>query len=176
MAHALPPLDTLALEFESLSLDERAFLVIRSEEDLEVCVHFQRKEAPRVWAVWFKLSPEASRQQCSREHLAAVLAAFRVREGHLSSELATRLLTQAAYADEFVRTVGELLGEDAVRESIRSTQTFMENLKEMVRRTVGPGEPAAPKPVVRQVGAIDEAGQGIGSGKGHLRVVRNKDV
>lgn len=133
----IPPVETLLEEFETLSLDERAYVVLRSDEDLEVCIYFQRKDAPKCWSLWFKLSEEASKQHCTRHTLPLVLRAFQVSESAFSKEISTRLLTQAAFADEFVRSVSELLGADAVRESIRSTQVFMDNLRDMVRKTLG---------------------------------------
>jgi len=179
-----PSIETLLEEFESLSLDDKVYLVLRSEEDLEVCIHFLRPEAPRCWAIWYKLSQDASRQQCGRSHFPAVLRAFRVPEGVFIAEMSTRLLTQAAYADEFVRSVGELLGVEAVRESIRSTQNFMDSLKEMVRRTLRPGEEGSagsekPAVNVRHPSALRESKAKEGApasgsaGKGHLRVIRN---
>jgi hypothetical protein len=144
----IPALPNLLEEFESLSLDDAVYFVLRSEEDLEVAVHYQKKNMPLCWSVWFKLSEEASKQTCSRENLPFVLEAFGLTRANVEKEIAGRLLSQAAFADEFVRNVGDLLGQEALRESIRATQLFMESLKEMVIQTVGPSSrPAAePKP------------------------------
>ncbi|MCA2961922.1 MAG: hypothetical protein IOD12_16855 [Silvanigrellales bacterium] len=192
----IPPVDALLEEFETLSLDERVYVVLRSDEDLEVSIHFQRKDAPKCWGIWFKLSEEASRQQCTRQTLPLVLRAFQVSEATFSKEIASRLLTQAAYADEFVRNVSDLLGADAVRESIRSTQMFMENLREMVRKTLGPS-PAeeerstnGPGLNMGSTGKVrgpvslnalnadaksesSSGGHSGSSGKGHLRILRS---
>ena len=182
----VPALSSLLEEFETLSLDERVYLVLRSDEDLEVCFHFQRKDAPKCWSVWYKLSEEASRQQCSRATFPHVLRAFQVPESTFVKDLSGRLLTQAAFADEFVRSVTLLLGADAVRESIRGTQAFMEELRAMVRRTLGAEEGNEPsKDTVK--GARHRGPVSLGSlghdagesnppsgGKSHLRVIRTK--
>jgi hypothetical protein len=174
-----PTIDELLVEFETLSLDERVYLVMRSDEDLEVCIHFQRKDAPKCWSVWYKLSEEASRQQCSRQSFPLVLRAFQVADGTFITELSNRLLTQAAFADEFVRSVSALLGAEAVRESIRATQAFMENLRALVQRTLGPGpgtegaESKITPPRLTTLKSLD-GGTEARPAKGHLRVIRPK--
>jgi hypothetical protein len=157
----IPPIANLLEEFESLSLDESVYMVLRTDENLEVCIHFRKKQAPKCWSIWFKMSEAPSRQQCSREHFPLVLKAFGLQEHVFTKELAGRLLTQAAFADEFVRTVGQLLGQDALRESIRSTQLFMESLKELVRKTVGPGLPDETTPGGAGTGPIPGASTGF---------------
>lgn len=126
-----PTVEELLEEFERLSLDDKVFLEFRSAENLEVSVLFKRAE-PRPWSFWYSVSEEASRQTSTRQHVPMILRAFQVEERLFHKELANCLLLQAAFADEFVREVTEILGPDAVRESIRNTQEFMETLKQSV--------------------------------------------
>lgn len=118
--------------FERTSLDERLHIIMRSEEELDVCVEFNRSDQFKCWSFYFRDAHEESRQRCSRTHAVGVARAFKLSESEVSKELAGLLLTQAAFADQFVREIQELLGVDAVRESIIRTQLFMDALKEAV--------------------------------------------
>jgi hypothetical protein len=118
--------------FERTSLDERLHIIMRSEEELDVCVEFNRSDQFKCWTFYFRDAHEESRQRCSRIHAVEVAHAFKLSESTFSKELAGLLLTQAAFADQFVREIQELLGVDAVRESIMRTQLFMDALKEAV--------------------------------------------
>jgi hypothetical protein len=118
--------------FERTSLDDRLFIVMPSNEELDVCIQFDRKDQFRCWTFFFRDAPEESKQNCSRVHFIDVAKAFQINENELTKELAGHLLTQAAFADQFVREIQELLGEDAVRESIIRTQLFMDALKDAV--------------------------------------------
>lgn len=122
-----PPLDELIREFERLSLDEHLFWQFKNDEDLDVCVSFRRAD-PRPWSVWLKLSPDASRQTCSGTHVIPILNAFRVNENKFGEEISGALLVQAAYADEFIHQVSAIVGDEAVRMSIRETQKFIKEL------------------------------------------------
>lgn len=129
MNHSLP--DMIAA-FERTSMDDKLYIVMRSEEDLEVCVEFNREDQLRCWTFYYKDAKQESRQKCSRAHAAEIARAFKIADGIFARELAGHLLTQAAFADQFVREIQELLGKDAVRESIMSTQLFMDALKDAV--------------------------------------------
>jgi hypothetical protein len=118
--------------FERLSIDDRLHLVLPSLEELDVCIQFDRQDQLRCWTFYFREAKDESSQQCSRAHFVEVARAFQLDESLLAKELAGHLLTQAAFADQFVREVQELLGEDAVRESIVRTQLFMDALKDAV--------------------------------------------
>jgi len=118
--------------FERTSLDEHLYMILRSEEDLDVCVEFNRNDQFRCWSFYFRDASEESKQRCSKTHAVEVARAFKLNDKAFTDELARHLLTQAAFADQFVREVQEFLGVDAVRESIMGTQLFMEALKEAV--------------------------------------------
>jgi hypothetical protein len=122
--------------FERTSMDDKICLIMRSEEDLEVCIEFNREDQFRCWNFYYKEAQQESRQRCSRSHAVDIARAFQLSESALAKELAGHLLTQAAFADQFVREIQELLGEAAVRESIMSTQLFMDALKEAVASTL----------------------------------------
>jgi hypothetical protein len=127
-----PELTTLIDDFERLSLDDRLNFWFTSHDELPVCVRFHRN-AGRNWSIWYPISEQASKQTVSQAHLPRVLDAFGIPETPFMEELGNVLLTQAAYADQFVREVGELLGEESVRKSIRQTQDFMDDFAEMFR-------------------------------------------
>ncbi|MEN9824718.1 MAG: hypothetical protein RI953_463 [Pseudomonadota bacterium] len=118
--------------FERTSLDDRLFIVLKSMEELDVCIEFNRDDQLRCWTLFFREAREESSQKCSRAHFVEIARAFQIDDHTLSNELAGHLLTQAAFADQFVREIRELLGEDAVRESIVRTQLFMDALKDAV--------------------------------------------
>jgi ABC-type iron transport system FetAB ATPase subunit len=84
-----------------------------------------------------------------------VARAFQLDESFLAKELAGHLLTQAAFADQFVREVQELLGEEAVRESILRTQMFMDALKDAVSSALEPK--TQPSPAVNHSNPLETA-------------------
>jgi len=136
------PLQEMIAAFERTSMDDKLCIVMRSEEDLEVCIEFDRADQLRCWTYYYKDAKQESRQRCSRTHAAEIARAFKLSEAAFARELAGHLLTQAAFADQFVREIQELLGKDAVRESIMSTQLFMDALKEAVSSALEkPSEP-----------------------------------
>jgi hypothetical protein len=118
--------------FERTSLDEHLYMIMRSDEELDVCIEFNRNDQFRCWSFYFRDASEESKQRCSKTHAVEVARAFKLNDTAFSNELARHLLTQAAFADQFVREVQELLGVEAVRESIMGTQLFMDALKEAV--------------------------------------------
>lgn len=127
--------------FERVSLDERLHIIMRSEDDLEVCVEFDRADQFKCWTFYFRDAQSESRQKCSRAHAVEVACAFKLNSAAFAKELAGHLLTQAAFADQFVREVQELLGHDAVRESIVRTQLFMDALREAVSSSLEASAP-----------------------------------
>ncbi|MFZ9519497.1 MAG: hypothetical protein ACO3A4_03375 [Silvanigrellaceae bacterium] len=134
--------------FERTSLDDRLFIVIKSMEELDVCIEFNRDDQFRCWTLFFREARDESAQKCSRAHFVEIARAFQLDDTTLANELAGHLLTQAAFADQFVREVRELLGEDAVRESIVRTQLFMDALKDAVSSALDkPTQPVTSKPV-----------------------------
>ncbi|MEY4065813.1 MAG: hypothetical protein RIR26_2021 [Pseudomonadota bacterium] len=131
-------LQTMIDAFERISLDERLHLIITSEEDLQVCIEFNRADQFQCWTFYFRDAREESKRQCSRSHALEVATAFRLSHSEMAKELAGMLLTQAAFADQFVREVEELLGKEAVKESIIRTQLFMDALKDAVSNALTP--------------------------------------
>lgn len=135
-------LQTMIDAFERVSLDERLHLILTSEEELEVCIEFNRSDQFQCWTFYFRDAREESKRQCSRAHAVGVASAFKLSHADLAKELAGMLLTQAAFADQFVGEVEELLGKEAVKESIVRTQLFMDALKDAVANALEPDTPA----------------------------------
>jgi hypothetical protein len=184
-----PELTTLIDEFERLSLDDRLNFWFTSHDELPVCVRFHRN-AGRNWSIWYPISEQASKQTVSQAHLPRVLDAFGVPETPFMEELGNVLLTQAAYADQFVREVGELLGEESVRKSIRHTQDFMDDFAEMFRcangetssgnrRETPPRQTTAATPPARTQKVEEETPPpppcDFASAKQRLRIIKTRD-
>ena len=123
--------------FERLTIDDHAFFVFTNADDLEVHVRFKKSGTIRPWEVWFSLSADASRQSCSAKHFEAVIQAFRINANEVARTFQTHILTQAAFADQFVREVSEVMGPVLLQKSILETQNFMDALSEAVQRTLG---------------------------------------
>jgi hypothetical protein len=132
-----PDMDVLLEEFERMSLDDKVFLDFVSDEELAVRVKFQKCAKGRCWSIWYIANEQASKQKVSRTHFPAVLRAFGVSNTEFEKELGGMLLTQAAYADEFVREVGNLFGSEALQKSILQTQEFMDTFRSAMQRCVG---------------------------------------
>jgi hypothetical protein len=94
-------------EFERLSLDDRIFFRVESEEELEVDILFERDGNARNWSIWYALSEKNSKQTVSKSFLPQVLRAFQVPDTRFYEELSSVLLTQAAFADQFVREIAD---------------------------------------------------------------------
>ena len=172
----LPEFSKLIEEFELLCLDERAFFTVTNASSLQVSIMYVRNEGTKPWTIWFNLSEAPSKQRISRLFLEPTLEAFEVDIRVVSRLVADRLLTQAAYADELVRKVGELLGDDALREAIRSTQMFMENLQSMVSNLLGDGKDAKGDRRPVSLDSFDKETAGGAKGKvHHLRIVKRED-
>ena len=159
----MPNVDLIIEEFERLSLDDKLYLEFNAENELRVSILFKRGE-PRCWSLWYTQSEENSKQNCSRAHLPSVLQGFKVSLNEFTREIASCLLTQAAYADEFVREITRLLGHDAVSQSIRQTQDFMEALQQSVSRMLETNNTPTPLEAVK----LDS----LPNPKGRLRIVK----
>jgi hypothetical protein len=129
----LPEINLILEVFERMSLDEKVYFTFNNEEDIQICILFSKKSDKRNWSIWLALNEQASKQTISITHLRPVLKAFKVNEKGFIKELADVLLLQAAFADEFIRQISELLGENAVQKSILFTQNFMDELSSKVR-------------------------------------------
>lgn len=129
----LPEINSILEVFERMSLDEKVYLTFNNEEDIQVCILFSKKPDKRNWSIWFAVNEQASKQTITNTHLQAVLKAFKILEKVFIREIADVLLFQAAFADEFIRQVTEILGKEAVQKSILSTQIFMDELSSKVR-------------------------------------------
>lgn len=126
----LPSLEELLQEFERMSLDSKLHLDFLNQDELNARVKFERCPNGRCWSIWFVDNEKASKQTVSGVHFPAVLRAFGISSSEFEKELGGMLLTQAAYADEFVREVGNLLGVEALQQSILQTQNFMDSVRE----------------------------------------------
>lgn len=174
--HLTPSLDKLLEEFERLTLDERVYLTFQSDDDLGVCVQYKRIES-KAWSIWYALSQEASKQSCSRQHVPYVLKAFKISERVFQRELTSILLTQAAYADEFVRQITELVGEESVRNSIRETQQFMDTMTKAVAKLLHEESTTRERPTLSEVKLPASPSSGVEAAqekasRGRLRIIR----
>jgi hypothetical protein len=171
-----PEIETILEEFEALSLDDRIYLDFVSDEELPVRVQFLRSAKGRSWSIWYPLSEAASKQTVSRTHFPMVLRAFGVSNTEFEKELGGILLTQAAYADEFVRQVSGLFGAEAVRMSISQTQSFMNELREALPTCSSAECETAPSlsndsPILSVPGTGDSVGNVVDK-KSRFRVVK----
>lgn len=132
----LPEINTILEVFERMSLDDKVYFSFPNEEDIQVCILFNKKPDKRNWSLWFAMNEEASKQTLSVQHLQQVLKAFKISEKVFLKEIADVLLLQAAYADEFIRQISEVLGKEAVQKSILQTQNFMDELAEKIRSLI----------------------------------------
>ena len=129
----LPEISLILEVFERMSLDEKVYFTFDNEEDIQVCILFSKKTDRRNWSIWLALNEQASKQTISITHLRAVLKAFKISEKIFIKEVSEVLLLQAAFADEFIRQITEMLGKEAVQKSILSTQNFMDELSSKVK-------------------------------------------
>ncbi len=132
----LPEIDTILEVFERMSLDDKVYFSFPNEEDIQVCILFNKKPDRRNWSLWLAINEEASKQTLSTNHLRPALKAFKINEKTFLKEIADVLLMQAAYADEFIRQISEVLGKEAVQKSILHTQNFMDELAEKIRSLI----------------------------------------
>lgn len=132
-------LEDIAAEFERLSMDERLRFDVRNSSGIEVILSFRRADA-RPWSLWFAKQEQESKQSCTRAHLAQAAASFALDPSVLSQELCQCLILQAAYAGEFVRQVGQIVGAAELEEGLRRTRDFMDNLSKMVQGAVQANE------------------------------------
>lgn len=148
----LPEIDTILEVFERMSLDDKVYFSFPNEEDIQVCILFNKKPDRRNWSLWLAINEEASKQTLSTNHLRQALKAFKINEKTFLKEIADVLLMQAAYADEFIRQISEVLGKEAVQKSILHTQNFMDELAEKIRSLI-PADAAPSKEDKKQLKA-----------------------
>jgi hypothetical protein len=170
-----PEIEIILEEFEAISLDDRIYLDFVSDEELPVRVQFLRSAKGRSWSIWYPLNEAASKQTVSRIHFPLVLRAFGVSNTEFEKELGGILLTQAAYADEFVRQVSGLFGAEAVRKSISQTQNFMDELREAFPKcsTAESGDlELSNDPTTPSLSGVGDSSGNIADKKSRFRVVK----
>ncbi|BBH52308.1 hypothetical protein [Fluviispira sanaruensis] len=131
-----PEIHNILEVFERMSLDDKAYLTFSNEENMQVCLSYHKQTDQRNWSIWFSVNEEASRQTISVNHLQSVLKAFKVHEDLFITEISGLLLLQTAFADEFIRQMVELFGNEKVQKSILATQNFMDELSIQMRRYI----------------------------------------
>lgn len=136
----LPEINTILEVFERMSLDEKAYFSFNNEEDIQICIMYTKKPDKRNWSIWLALNEQASKQTITINHLRQVLKAFKINESVFIKEFADVLLLQAAYADEFIRQITEVLGKEAVQKSILHTQNFMDELASKIKSLIHENE------------------------------------
>ena len=122
--------------FERLSLDPKLTFFIQSAKGESVRVCFCR-EKKHPWSISVGDHTKETKRQITRHKVKEVLAAVGANLASLEAEIASHLLLQCAFCDHMIRESTELLGADAVRESIYSTQKMMDELTESVLKTLG---------------------------------------
>jgi hypothetical protein len=128
----LPDFNKIIEVFECMSLDNSAYFTFQSEENLKVCIQYEKQQSKNNWSVWIFGHERNSKKIISAQYLKKTLSSFKVIENEFVKELSNMLLFQAAYADEFIRQISDLLGANAVQKSILNTQNFMDELSHSV--------------------------------------------
>jgi len=141
----LPDFKKVIEVFECISLDNNAYFTFMNGDGIKVCIQYEKKSSKKDWAIWFNSHPNNSKQIISSKHLLPVLEAFKIVENDFLLEIANMLLIQAAFADEFIRQITELLGVEAVQKSILSTH-FMDELSKSVDKVIKKETTPAEKP------------------------------
>ncbi|APJ04415.1 hypothetical protein [Silvanigrella aquatica] len=129
----LPEINPILEVFERMTLDDKVYFTFPNEEDIQVCILFNKKTDKRNWSIWLALNEQASKQTITMGYLRETLKAFKINEKVFMKEVADVLLLQAAFADEFIRQVSEILGKEAVQKSILYTQNFMDELTAKIK-------------------------------------------
>ena len=132
----LPEINSILEVFERMSLDEKVYFTFKNEEDIQICIQFLKKTDKKNWSIWYALNEQASKQTITVSYLQSSIKAFKVSEKTFIKEIADVLLLQAAFADEFIRQVTEVLGKEAVQKSILQTQYFMDELTSKIRTII----------------------------------------
>lgn len=120
--------------FECISLDHNAYFTFQNQDNIKVCVQYEKGPSKKDWSIWFDAHENNSKQIISSQHLSVVINAFKIDENNFINEIANVLLLQAAFADELIRQVTELFGKEAVQKSILETQNFMDGLAQSVEQ------------------------------------------
>lgn len=129
----LPEINSILEVFEQMSIDEKAYFSFNNEEEIQVCISFIKKSDKKNWSIWYALNEHASKQTTTLAHLRAALKAFKINEKMFINEISEVLLVQAAFADEFIRQISNILGKEAVQKAILSTQNFMDELSSKIK-------------------------------------------
>lgn len=128
----LPDFKKIIEVFECMNLDNNAFFTFQNQDNLKVCVQYEKKWLKKEWAFWYSDHEANSKQHVSAQHLPSTLSAFKIGEKNFLTEVSNILLVQAAFADEFIRQMKDLFGVEVVQKTILDTQNFMDALKESV--------------------------------------------
>ena len=132
----LPDFKKIIEVFECMSLDNSAYFTFQNQDDLKVCIQYEKKFTKKDWAIWFASHEINSKQIITSQHLSTVIEAFKISESDFLNEISNMLLIQAAFADEFIRQMTNLFGIEAVQKSILSTQNFMDELSQSVEKVL----------------------------------------
>lgn len=130
----LPDFKKIIEVFECISLDNSAYFTFQNQDDIKVCIQYEKKFTKKDWAIWFAAHETNSKQIISSQNLQVVLEVFKIAESDFIHEISNMLLIQAAFADEFIRQITDLFGNKAVQKSILSTQNFMDELSQSVEQ------------------------------------------
>ena len=162
--------------FERLTLDQVLHFFLDTETGERVHVEFCRSDE-KPWTAFLVGHRETSSRTVSRRKIGTVLTALGSSLESLESEVAAHLLMQAGYCDHFIREVGELLGQNAVRQSILGTQRLMDDLATSVKQALGPstgGSAPLPADIEDQVTAGSPSDSATPRGmRTKLRIIRD---
>ena len=136
----LPDFTKIIDVFECMSLDNSAYFTFRDDDDSKICVQFEKISSRNNWKIWYEEKESSSTKLISSYDLRENLLLFNINEDEFLTEISSVLLTQVAFADEFIRQVTELYGQDAIQKSIYDTQTFMEELGQSVEKILNSQE------------------------------------
>jgi hypothetical protein len=121
--------------FETLSLDSSGYWVFENcgeHGENTICIQFKRAQSPKCWSIWIQGLESETKRISGRKNFAECIQGLNLNEQKVISELKAHLLTQAGGADEFVRQVGSLVGQSALREAIKCTQDFISAIENSV--------------------------------------------
>jgi len=130
----LPAIETIVDFFERMGLDEKNYFSLENRENNMVCIYYQKNNTHKNWSIWYFKQEETTKKIVSATDLSKELELFKVDPEEFIKQISSSVLLQAAFADEFIRQVTDILGPDAVQKSILQTQNFMTNLSEIVEK------------------------------------------
>ena len=90
----------------------------------------------KYWTFWLEGTERTTKRKVSAEGIPSLLDELKIQHHEFYNYLKENLLIQVGFADEFIRKMTELFGQDAIRKSILDTQNFMVNLEEAVKKAV----------------------------------------